>query len=148
MTFPALDLVALATRIKGVGAGGLGWSGGGVFAFKFSGTVTVEIEFRTDGSVGLSVFSDGNYSGSTVWIQGAFDPADYEIKATMISGTTTPTGDIPFGSFIALSSNRELRVVRSVPGLDEAFFTIEIREILVPANSTSAQGSLIAELST
>ncbi len=144
MNFPALDLVALATRIKGAGgANPLGYSGGSVITLVFGPSPAVAgVEFGTDGQVMETPSSTSSYGGDPIWISGTFDPADFEIKAEMVSGTTTPAGNIPFGSFASLSVIRSLELIRSSIGEDIAVFDITIREIATPSNTTTGQVTL------
>lgn len=139
MTFPALDLAAMATRIHGVGvAPGLGYSGGISSDLTFLVAAVAGVEFRLDGTVGPT--PGDNYSGDTVWHAGTFTASDFEIMATMISGTSTPTGNIPFGSFATLDIVRYLNLIRATPlGEETANFDITIREIAVPANTTTGR---------
>ena len=146
MSFPALELVALSTRIHGAGAGGdIAFSGASIITLSSSPSASASLRFTESGLVIKRPGTLGNFSGDGVWgvsVAGA----DFEIRATMISGTTTPSGDIPFGSFISLSVDRDLFILAPSPGSEEfAQFLIEIREIAVPANITSGQCNLFVE---
>lgn len=146
MTFPALDLVALSTRINGgVAPNPLGYSGGttDVGVSPAESPAEAGVDFRTNGTVG---WAPTGYTGDTSWISGVFDPADFEISATMISGTTTPSGTIPFGSFAPLSSARFLSLLAFTAFEQTATFDVTVREIATPANSTTGQVILKASI--
>lgn len=68
------------------------------------------------------------------------DPDNYEIKVTRVvnsgTGAVVATGDVIFGSFVALTVSSGIRVVQTGAGTTDVSVTVEIREIATPANTT------------
>jgi hypothetical protein len=60
------------------------------------------------------------------WIDDTSQAGNYEVRATLVSGTLS-SGTT--GSYLALTSNRSWSVSRSSPGVKSCTFTIEIRKI-------------------
>ena len=126
----------------------ISYTGGGVIDFD-PVLAVCGVSFESDGSVIKTPASTGNYSGDPAWIEGTFDPADYEIKADLVSEVgNSASGNISFSVYQPLSISRYLEVSQPAIGASLSIINITIREIAVPANSTTGQINLSAEAGT
>jgi hypothetical protein len=91
-----------------------------------AGTQTATYTLESDGDV-MSATTGGGSVDQGDWISPkASAPSDYEVQATLVSGTLS-TGTT--GSWLALSSNRSWTLTRVVVGVaDQVELTIEIRK--------------------
>jgi hypothetical protein len=91
-----------------------------------AGTQTATYTLESDGDV-MSATTDGGSVDAGDWIDPkANAPSDYEVQATLVSGTLS-TGTT--GSWLALSSNRSWTLQRVTVGVaTQVTLTIEIRK--------------------
>lgn len=105
-----------------------------------AGTQTATYTLESDGDV-ISATTPGGSVDEGDWIDPkASAPSDYEVKATLNSGTLNG-GSSATGSWLALTSNRSWGVTQIVVGVaDTGDLTIEIRRgsgaVLASANVT------------
>jgi hypothetical protein len=97
-----------------------------VSAIGSGGAQTATYTLESDGDVIIATTVDGSLDAGD-WISPkASAPSDYEVRATLNSGTLT-SGTT--GSWLALSSNRSWTLTRVVVGVaDQVDLTIEIRK--------------------
>ena len=110
------------------------------------GTATATLTAESDGEV-----SGVGSTGLTTpdWWSAAPDVgvgADYEIRATLLSGTTPTSGTL--GTWLSLSSNRSWSMVRSTDGTSSCSLTIEIRDTATSTVQGTATWSLSATKSS
>lgn len=105
---------------------------------------TASISVNSSGTI----VGSGNASSFTHnWINGSFNPADYEVMLTVVSGST-PSG-AAVGSWLSLSSNRTWSLNQTSFGIKSGTYTIQIRHISGSPSTSSAAGgySMDAEVS-
>jgi hypothetical protein len=91
-----------------------------------AGTQTATYTLESDGDVVTATTGGGSVDAGDWIVPKASAPSDYEVRATLVSGTLS-TGTT--GSWLALSSNRSWTLTRVVVGVaDQVELTIEIRK--------------------
>jgi hypothetical protein len=91
-----------------------------------TGTQTATYTLESDGDVITATTPGGSVDAGDWIVPKASAPSDYEVRATLVSGTLS-TGTT--GSWLALSSNRSWTLTRVVVGVaDQVELTIEIRK--------------------
>lgn len=101
---------------------------------------TASISVKADGTI----VGTGNSSSFTHnWINGSFNPADYEVMLTVVSGTT-PSG-ATVGSWLSLASDRTWSLTQTIVGIKSGTYTIQIRHVSGSPSTSSAAGGYAIE---
>ena len=116
----------LLAAFGAIGGDRISLSGLTISAIGSGGAQTATYTLESDGDV-MSATTDGGSVDAGDWIDPkANAPSDYEVQATLVSGTLS-TGTT--GSWLALSSNRSWTLQRvTVGAATQVTLTIEIRK--------------------
>ena len=116
----------LLAAFGAIGGDRISLSGLTISAIGSGGAQTATYTLESDGDVIIATTVDGSLDAGD-WISPkASAPSDYEVQATLVSGTLS-TGTT--GSWLALSSNRSWTLQRVTVGVaTQVTLTIEIRK--------------------